>query len=192
MLLWGIVPESDRALCQQRSSNFPITYFPPPKRKQTQVSGNVFLPTSDSFVSMATNPQAVSVKKNLVNFSMRTSRCGLKCDRLWMLIITQNYKWIGTQHARAKRGIYYSTFVCPEIFLKKTTTSEFLHLTPAPHIYEHWYISPGASGHRDIKAPCISEGSLWISLFLFCLSIPVIVHLFVVIFVSLCCARSPF
>lgn len=57
-------------------------------RKQTRAPGNEFLPTSDSFVSMETNPQTGPIKKYLVNFSMRTSHCGLRSGSLWMLITT--------------------------------------------------------------------------------------------------------
>lgn len=68
------VPESDRASVNNTLQTLlqHILHW----RKQTQVSVKVFLLTSDSFVSIATNPQAVAVKEYLVNFSMRTSHCG--------------------------------------------------------------------------------------------------------------------
>lgn len=54
----------------------------------TPVMGSEFLPTSDSFVSMETNPPTGPIKKYLVNFSMRASHCGLRSGSLWMLITT--------------------------------------------------------------------------------------------------------
>lgn len=57
------------------------------RKQQTQTPANIFLLTSDSFVSMETNLQAGPIKKYLVNFSMRTSHCGLKSGSQWILII---------------------------------------------------------------------------------------------------------
>lgn len=54
----------------------------------TPAMGSEFLPTSDSFVSMETNPPTGPIKKYLVNFSMRASHCGLRSGSLWMLIRT--------------------------------------------------------------------------------------------------------
>lgn len=46
------------------------------------VMAGEFLLTSDSFVSMETNPPTGPIKKYLVNFSMRASHCGLRSGSL--------------------------------------------------------------------------------------------------------------
>lgn len=50
--------------------------------RPTPAMGSEFLPTSDSFVSMETNPPTGPIKKYLVNFSMRASHCGLRSGSL--------------------------------------------------------------------------------------------------------------
>lgn len=66
----------------------PPQTFPSMGDEPATAMGSEFLPTSDSFVSMETNPPTGPIKKYLVNFSMRASHCGLRSGSLWMLITT--------------------------------------------------------------------------------------------------------